>query len=79
MGIVTITDSAAHTHLIKSIHCGGAGIIWLEGEDYAVEPGKTPNAEKMTIAKFEARLVEQMVGSFPCTDHQLPFVRQTLP
>ena len=35
--------------------------MWLEDEDYAVEPGEIPNAEKMTIAKFEARLAEQMV------------------
>ena len=59
--VATTTDSAANTHRLKSIHCGGAGIMWLEDEDYAVEPGEIPNAEKMTIAKFEARLAEQMV------------------
>lgn len=35
--------------------------MWLEAEDYAVEPGEIPNAEKMNIAKFEERLAEQMV------------------
>jgi len=61
LDIATTADSAANTYRLKSIHCGGAGIMWLEDEDYSVEPGEIPNAEKMNIAKFEARLAEQMV------------------
>lgn len=75
--VATTTDSAANTYRLKSIHCGGAGIMWLEDEDYAVEAGEIPNAEKLTIAKFEARLAEQMVvPSHLLTINYLSFDKQ---
>ncbi|BBU71490.1 hypothetical protein ICHIJ1_14090 [Fluviibacter phosphoraccumulans] len=59
--VAATIDSEANTHRLKSIHCGGVGIMWLEDEDYAVEAGEMPYAEKLSIAKFEARLAEQLV------------------
>lgn len=58
--VVTAADDT-NTHLLESIDCGGANILWLEDEDYAVELGEQPNNEKLAIAKFEERLAEQMV------------------
>jgi hypothetical protein len=43
------------------VHCAGEDILWLEDDDYKPEPRKTPMREKLTLAKFEERLVQEMV------------------
>lgn len=75
--VVTVSEGAAKTHLLESIDCGGANVLWLEDEDYAIEPGKPPQTEKLGISKFEERLAEQMVvPSHLLTVNYLSFERQ---
>ena len=59
--VVTTPDTATSGHVLDSLHCGGASILWLEDDDYAAEPGEPPMREKLSIEKFEERLAEQMV------------------
>ncbi|MDB5990600.1 MAG: Peptidase caspase catalytic subunit p20 [Herbaspirillum sp.] len=58
--VVTTKDGAAN-HILESLHCGGASILRLEDPDDAQEPGEQPRREKLDLARFEARLAEQMV------------------
>ena len=59
--VVTTPGAAAPGHVLESLHCGGGSILWLEDDDYAAEPGKPPEREKLSVEKFEERLAEQMV------------------
>lgn len=59
--VVTKADAKAGSHVLKSVHCGGDSILWMEDADYAPEPGEQPMLEKLTLAKFEERIAEQMV------------------
>ncbi len=59
--VVTVANGGANTHLLESVDCGGANVLWLEDEDYAAEPGKSPHTEKLGISRFEEKLAEQMV------------------
>ena len=59
--IVSKPDVKLNNHILKSIHCGGNSILWLEDADYAPALGEAQMMEKLSIAKFEERLAEQMV------------------
>lgn len=59
--VVTKVGAKAGNHILKSIHCGGDSILWMEDADYAPEPGEPPMLEKLSLAKFEERVAEQMV------------------
>lgn len=59
--VVTKADTKAESHVLKSVHCGGESILWMEDADYAPEPGEPPMLEKLSLAKFEERIAEQMV------------------
>ena len=58
---VTTPDSTATDHVLESLHCGGASILWLQDDDYGAEPGEPALREKLGIDKFEDQLAEQMV------------------
>ncbi len=59
--VVTKAGAKAGSHVLKSVHCGGDSIFWMEDADYAPEPGEPPMLEKLSLAKFEERIAEQMV------------------
>lgn len=59
--VVTKAGAKAGNHILKSIHCGGDSILWMEDADYAPEPGEPPMLERLSLAKFEERVAEQMV------------------
>lgn len=59
--VVTKAGAKAGNHILKSIHYGGDSILWMEDADYAPEPGEPPMLEKLSLAKFEERVAEQMV------------------
>ncbi|MCY1306293.1 hypothetical protein D9M70_561480 [compost metagenome] len=59
--VVTKAGAKAGNHVLKSVHCGGDDILWMEDADYAPEPGEAPLLEKLSLAKFEERIAEQMV------------------
>jgi hypothetical protein len=59
--VVTEAGAKPRNHVIKSVHCGGDGILWMEDSDYAPEPGEAPILEKLGLADFEERIAEQMV------------------
>lgn len=59
--VVSKAGAAAGNHILKSLHCGGDSILWLEDADYAPEAGEAPLLEKLRLSKFEERVAEQMV------------------
>lgn len=59
--VVTKAGARSGNHVIKSVHCGGDDIFWMEDADYAPEPGEAPMLEKLSLADFEKRIAEQMV------------------
>ncbi|KWT70128.1 MULTISPECIES: caspase family protein [unclassified Variovorax] len=59
--VVTKAGAKEGSHILKSVHCGGDSILWMEDADYAPEPGEPPMLEKLSLAKFEERIAEQMV------------------
>lgn len=59
--VVTKAGAKSGNHVLKSVHCGGDGILWMEDSDYAPEPGEAPMLEKLSLADFEERIAEQMV------------------
>ena len=59
--VVTIADTNSGAPVLKSVHCGGDNILWMEDADYAPEPGEEPMLEKLSLSKFEERIAEQMV------------------
>ena len=59
--VSTTPDAAANSHTLSAVHCGGASVLRLEDDDYAAKPGEPALCEKLSIAKFEERLAEQMV------------------
>jgi len=58
--VVTKAGVKAGNHILKSIHCGGDSILWMEDAAYACELGEPPMLEKLSLAKFEERVAEQM-------------------
>lgn len=59
--VVTKPGTIAASHVLKSVHCGGESILWMEDADYDPEPGELPMLEKLNLAKFEERIAEQML------------------
>lgn len=59
--VITKPGAKAGNHILKSVHWEGNSILWMEDADYAPEPGESPMLEKLSLAKFEERLAEQMV------------------
>ncbi|UCU99626.1 caspase family protein [Acidovorax radicis] len=59
--VVTKAGAKPGSQVLKSVHIGGDNILWMEDADYAPEPGEAPMLEKLSLAKFEDRLAEQMV------------------
>ena len=59
--VATRPAARADHHILESVHCDGANIFWLEDEDYAPEPGQPAMTQRLPLADFEQRLVEQMV------------------
>lgn len=50
-----------HHHVLETVHCDGASVLWLEDEDYAPEPGEKPRMETLDLDEFEQQLSEQML------------------
>ncbi|PZP29045.1 MAG: peptidase C14 [Roseateles depolymerans] len=59
--VATHPSAKAGHHVLDSVHCDGASILWLEDEDYAPEPGESPERKKLTLEQFELQLAEQML------------------
>lgn len=59
--VVTKAGAKADNHVLKSVHCGGNDILWMDDPDYAPEPGEAPMYQKLSIAEFEERIAEEMV------------------
>lgn len=57
---VVTSSKRASTPTIKSVHIGGTGILWMEDEVFAEDPGKT-EYRSMQLGKFEEKLSEEMV------------------
>lgn len=59
--VVTKAGANLVDQILMSVHCAGEDILWLEDDDYKPEPGKIPMREKLTLAKFEKKLAQEMV------------------
>lgn len=59
--VVTQTAARNGGHILKSLHCDGRSILWLEDEDYAPDPGESPMRQRLALEEFEALISEQMV------------------
>lgn len=59
--VVTKPAPDGNACILESVHCGGADVLWLEDEDYSVGLDGKPMRERLSIAKFEQRMVEQLV------------------
>lgn len=58
--VITSPSSDGEACILESVHYGGSNVLWLEDEDYSNGPDGKPMRERLTIAKFEKRMVEQM-------------------
>lgn len=58
--VITSSTPDGEACILESVHYGGSNVLWLEDEDYSNGPDGKPMRERMTITKFEKRMVEQM-------------------
>lgn len=59
--VVSRAAAKAGHHILESLHCAGASILWMEDPDYTPEAGEAPWRDQLSLDEFEARLAEQMV------------------
>jgi hypothetical protein len=57
--VITVTKDEAYA--LKSLHCNGQDILWLEDEDYMPELDEFPDVLKLRLERFEHYVAEQMV------------------
>lgn len=58
--VITSPTPDGEACILESVHYGGSNVLWLEDEDYSNGPDGKSMRERMTIAKFEKSMVEQM-------------------
>lgn len=59
--VVTNAGAKTGSHVLKSVHCGGDSILWMEDADYAPDADEPPMLKTLSLDKFEERIAEQMV------------------
>lgn len=58
--VITSPTPDGEACILESVHYGGSNVLWLEDEDYSNGPDGKPMRERLSIAKFEKRMLEQM-------------------
>jgi hypothetical protein len=58
--VITSPTPDSEACILESVHYGGSNVLRLEDEDYNNGPDGKPMRERLSIAKFEERMVEQM-------------------